>query len=160
VSERLIRRLVDRDGGLSRAALTASVALVAAAFMVAFLVALGSTGSELRRPAGAAAALREAASPQSASRSVELRAVAALPDLRRDQRPRHALPFATKAVSAAREPSTPEPVPSAPEPTTAPAASPPAAPAIPPPVPPAPEPREPSQPQPSFDSAGEFDSSG
>jgi hypothetical protein len=153
----MTRRLVDRHGGPSRAALAASVALVAAAFVVAFLVALGSTSSEPQRPAGAATALREAVSPK---RSVELRAVAALPDLRRHQPPPPALPSATQAVSAARELSTPEQVDSAPEPTTAPVVSPPAAPGIPPPAPPAPELREPSQPQPSFDSAGEFDSSG
>ena len=172
VSERLTRRLVDRQGGPGRAAITGSVAHVAAAFVVGFLLALGSTGSEPQRPAGAATALREATSPQTAARSVQLRAVLALPELRRDHGPRHALPSATttasrapsapEAVSAAREASTPESVNSAPEPTIAPATPAPAAPAIPAPAPETltPEPRERSRPQQSFDSSGEFDSSG
>jgi hypothetical protein len=167
VSERLTRRLVDRQGGPSGAAFTGSVVLVAAAFVVGFLLALGSTGAEPQRPAGDATALRVATSPQTASRSVRLRAVLALPELRRHHRPSATTtasraPSAPEALSVAREPSAPEPVNSAPEPTIAPAVPAPAAPAIPAPSPEAvaPEPRERSQPQRSFDSSGEFDSSG
>ena len=170
--ERLTPLLVDQHGGPSRTAFAASGAIVTGAFIVAFLLALVSRPSEPQRPAPAGTAVGESTSPRMAARAPELRQVAALPDLQRDRRPRRPSPLpaatasraasAPQAVSPAPEPWTPDPVDSPPEPAPAPAAPPPAPAAVPPAAPPAhaPEPREQSQPQQSFDSSGEFDSSG
>jgi hypothetical protein len=169
MSEWLTRQLVDVHGGPSRTAFTTSVTVFGAAFVLAFLIALDSTSSETP-PAAARTAVRDAPLHQTSFRPVELRPVAALPDLRPHPRPAHRSAFprasatpAPEAVPAAPTPtSTAEPVAPAPEPTTVPAAPPPAAPAPPAPAPPAPEAvhREVSTPQPSFDSSGQFDSSG
>ena len=74
MSERLTRRLVDVDGGRTRVALIASIAIVAAAFAFAFAIARGSIDAQ--PPAASRTALRGAASHQTAFRSAELRPVA------------------------------------------------------------------------------------
>ena len=161
MSERLNRRL---DGGPSRTAVTASLAIVIAAFVVAFAIALDSTRAE---PRPSRTVHNAAATHQTGSRTVKLRPVAALPDLRPAPRPRRRpraprIKTAPAAIAATPVPtSTPAPVSPAPEPATPPPAPAPAAPApAQPPPAPAPVPSEPSPPQPSFDSSGEFDSSG
>ena len=146
VPERLSPRLVDVHGGPSRTAFTASVVIVIAAFLVAFVIARDSTGAEPRPAAASGSGQRGAASNQHRTGvgAVELRPVAALPDLRPDPRPRHRSPSpprsaspAPTVVTAAPVPaSTPAPVVPAPEPTSAPVAPAPAA--------PAPAPRRPS----------------
>ena len=93
--ERLSRRLVGVDGGPSRTAVAASLAIVMAAFAVAFAIALGSAGAEPRPPAPFAT--KQPGAPSHQERSAELRRVPALPELRPAPQPQPRPPLARAA---------------------------------------------------------------
>jgi hypothetical protein len=153
----LTDRILDSDGRPTRGARWTLGAVALVAFVVAFVAASGSSASDPR----SGPVLRDdpVASPVPAA--ARFRTAAPLPDLRREGPPRPAVavvrepdaeavtrPAATAPVAPA---ATPAPVAPAPAPAPAPPTPAPSAPPQ-----PAPEP----EPEPSFDSTGEFDSSG
>jgi hypothetical protein len=156
VSARLTGRLLDSDGRPSRGVRLASAATVVAAFISAFLVTMSAATPDAQPWKGYDRVPQAATSED--SRPAGLRTVAPLPDLRPEPPPPAVEPVSDTA---------------APVPTTAPPATPTATPTAAPPEPaaaapaptPAPAPRhaperEQPAPEPSFDSSGEFDSSG